>query len=401
MDELKTLWWSRVQGFWGEAGKYLKIIITGYAYLPMIFLLVLGSLYKFLLQWLPADFPVTWVLAFILAILISRSSVRTFIKKADLVFLLPLESKLPRYFLRSYLYSFLIQSLGLTVLVFLLAPIYTVRISHQRSDIYLVIIAVIILKAWNLFAAWQGQKETDDWQRKIFGLLCFLQNLSWCSVLFGAPGVNPWLAVGLTIVSTWFIAKNLQQSYEWFRLLDLEERQKSTFYSFAQWFLEIPELSRKVGNRPFLVKMINWLPHKPQWAYVYKFLRTFIRYNDLFYGYLRLVLISCFLLAYIRHFYLSAFLLLLFLLLNMLHLANGWTRVKQHFWHDIYPLPQLYLRYGCTWAVGVLLVLHLIIMVCALLYPYSVARVTVFFVVGIGMVAVGTGLLLPKLIKES
>ncbi|HJV47301.1 MAG TPA: ABC transporter permease [Bacillota bacterium] len=401
MDDLNRLWWGRVQGFWKDAGKYLKIIVTGYVYLPMVFLLVLGWLYKSLLTWLPTDFPIGWVIAGIFALLLNHSPIRTFLKKADVIFLLPVEPKLTVYFLRSFLYSFFIQTLGIVIFLFLLAPMYTIRISSNPSDFYFAMIVMILLKAWNLSMSWYEHKWEDPWLRLGLTILRYLLNMIWGLLLVGQLNREfIWIPLFLTILLGWFMMRYSSKGYPWLRLLELEEQNKSMFYSFAQWFMEIPEMSRKVRNRTVLLPLMRWIPHHPRWAYTYLFIRSIFRYNDLYYGYLRLVLISFLLLVSIQQLYISVTISAIFLFLSTVQLANGWNHLKYHFWYRIYPLPSGYRRVGFSQTVGILLIFQLMVTSVAFFYQYPMGTALGLVVVSIILSLLFINFLLPRIIKD-
>ncbi len=100
----KNLFRERRNASWHTGLRYFRLI-TGSGGTPLFLLLVIGIsvyLYTLLLQKLPHDFPVELLLAFIVALVVTPCSVRTFITEPDTVFLLPTESQMKTILCRQF-----------------------------------------------------------------------------------------------------------------------------------------------------------------------------------------------------------------------------------------------------------------------------------------------------------
>ena len=112
----QQFWKSRFVEYVREMQKYLRYIFNGH--LVFVMVLALGGGAYYYSNWvktLQSDFPVAPIMAVILAILVTRSPIHTFLKEADIVFILPLETKLKSYFNRSILLSWMIAELFVIV----------------------------------------------------------------------------------------------------------------------------------------------------------------------------------------------------------------------------------------------------------------------------------------------
>lgn len=111
--EIKALWGLRVGEFYKRMFRYYSIIGANI----VCFFLIIGaiSIYYFhlFLQWIPPQVSVEIILALFVTLILIRSKVRTFIRRADIFFLWPLEGELKPYFLKSLGYSFVIDAVKL------------------------------------------------------------------------------------------------------------------------------------------------------------------------------------------------------------------------------------------------------------------------------------------------
>lgn len=120
----QSLWQERVQTYWREAGRYLKLIGNSGFLFTVYFLFIVGSYYyQQILEQLPAEFPTVELFTVVFLLILTRSRVRTFVKQADVVFLLPFEAKMGDYFRSAIRYSFFMQ-VGIIFIVLLLLGHY-------------------------------------------------------------------------------------------------------------------------------------------------------------------------------------------------------------------------------------------------------------------------------------
>src|SRR5699024_4509865 len=110
MLDVKQLFSVRLKAHVLELSRYLRYILTGHLAIAMVF--ILGALSVYYHRWLdmmPKEFPSEWLMAIIFGIVAVYAPIQTFLKKADLVFLIPAEYRLKGFFLRAILYSFFTQ----------------------------------------------------------------------------------------------------------------------------------------------------------------------------------------------------------------------------------------------------------------------------------------------------
>jgi len=339
-NELQLLWKKRSTLFWKDAIRYLRVILTGYMYIPIILLILLAYLYHYILtQWTGSAW-IGWIFAFLLSIPISGSRIRTFLYAPDSIRLLPLEdAMIGSYFRLSWLYSFIMQLFWLFLLMLLLSPLYYGMISEDRVDFYLAYVMVAGLSWMNLYAGFQEQRLRGNGIRFVHGSVRWVLNFLFLAGLFHAfsASVVVWLLV-VGIGSVYYIRLSRHKDLFWTYLIEVEQRQLMRFYRFVGVFMDVPHLPVRVKRRKWLIYVMEKASIFTPSPYNFLFLRSLVRYQDIFSLYYRLLILAVLSLYFVEHEGLSIALFFLFLYLNGVQLAGSWKRVQAYFWDVVYPL---------------------------------------------------------------
>ncbi|WLR43412.1 ABC transporter permease [Bacillus carboniphilus] len=151
--DVKTLWTSRVQEFYRKMYGYYSIIGANIIYFFLIITGVFIYYFNLFLQWIPPQIPVEVILSLIITLILLPTKVRTFIKRADIVFLLPLEWNLKSYFISSLVYSFVIDAIKLLSLIIIFISQFL-----QTTNINLLIFIFILgIAFYNILMKWTEQ----------------------------------------------------------------------------------------------------------------------------------------------------------------------------------------------------------------------------------------------------
>ncbi|WP_083465437.1 ABC transporter permease [Thalassobacillus sp. C254] len=122
--DINTLWNLRAQEFYRKMLRYYSIIGANVVY----FFLVIGSIFIYyfnlFLQWIPSQISVEVILSLFITFFLMRTNIRTFVKRADILFLLALEVKLKSYFIKSLVYSFVIDVIKMLSLITVLLSLF-------------------------------------------------------------------------------------------------------------------------------------------------------------------------------------------------------------------------------------------------------------------------------------
>lgn len=288
--DTKTLWRLRVQEFYRKMFRYYSIIGANVFY----FFLVIGSIFIYyfhlFLQKMPPQISVEIILSLFVTFLLIRTKVRTFMKRPDILFLLPLEVKLKSYFIKSLVYSFAIDVIKLLsfITVFLSLFLHTTNINLT----FLFLTVGIV--AYNVLMKWTEQWLENFVQIVLHRLSRFFSIYLMCYVLFKNDWIFELVLLSINFVYLiYFIGKKSNLNWQW--LIDEEESALLRNLMFINIFMDVPNLKRSSRNRRLLTMILKrCIPHSQSNTFVYLYSHLFIRYNDYFYLYLRLTLIGIF-----------------------------------------------------------------------------------------------------------
>ncbi|SDY46230.1 ABC-2 type transport system permease protein [Evansella caseinilytica] len=327
----KELWSKRRSDYWSMAIKYLRLIGNSGFLFTIYLLFVFGSYYygQFL-DWLPASFPATLFFTALLTWLTTRGRVRTFVKQGDLFFLSPRERKMSSYFRAAVFYSWLMETLYVSVVFLILAPLFLDRISPSGALLLAVLLLVSGLKLWNLAAGFEEQRIQDKHSYFFHTLIRAGLNGVALYALFSLQPV--WFigilaAVFIGLYAGYYRRLAAAHSLKWERLMRIEENTVMTFYRIANSFTDVPALQSKVRKRGWLSPLFRLATYRQQHVYRYLFSRAFVRSNDYFGIYLRLTLLGLLFIYVVRIDWGRWFIVALFAYMTALQLET----LKQHY----------------------------------------------------------------------
>ncbi|TAA70578.1 ABC transporter permease [Planococcus salinarum] len=294
MKNLHDVWSKRLHSYSIEVQNYLKYIFTGHIAVVLLFALgAAGYAYSDWVQNVPQDFPAAWLLALIFGVMLAYSPPSTLLKEADMVYFLPLESKLDEFLKPALRWSFLSQ-LYLPVIAFIVSlPMVNAIYGLETSYLIGFPLLLMIIKWWNI-------------QLEFFYRKAFAGNGAWLDrlVRFAMTAAFTFLYVeNLILFAAFFLffmivygkwvqnrAAGLPFPYEHF--VRLEENRMLRFYQFANYFTDVPQIKGKIKARRWLNWIYKFVGKQPKDAHYYLVWRTFIRSDELFYLWIRLTLLS-------------------------------------------------------------------------------------------------------------
>lgn len=287
---------KRRSEYWQRAIRYLRLIGNSGFLFSLYLLFVFGSYYYGqLLNWLPEGFPAALVTGVVFVWFVTRGRVRTFTQRADMVFLTPVEHHMPTYIRKAFGYSWLMESFYTALVVLLFTPLMMDRFVDTTGSWFIILIAMLLLKGWNLISGFEEQRFQDDLMVHRHTAMRFAINAVVIIALFDS---QIWIMVMLSailLLSVYgFYFRKLSNVYrlKWGRLLDIEERTTMTFYRIANSFTDVPGMTAKVKNRRYMDIFLSFIRYAPDKMYHYILGRSLVRANDYFGIYLRLTVLG-------------------------------------------------------------------------------------------------------------
>ncbi|WP_339149530.1 MULTISPECIES: ABC transporter permease [unclassified Sutcliffiella] len=371
MFNVDQLWKSRFSQYVKDTRRYLRYMFNDHLVIVMIFLLSgLALAYQNWLEIVPPDFPYALLMGAVLALLMTRGSIHTFLKDPDLVFLLPLEEKLKPYIKKSFLYSIVLESYFLLLVFGVSVPLFFTLTNATFQTLLAILLLLLGMKSWNLWMTWLVNFYTDrkvrltDWWIRLalnFGLLYLV--FSEASLLF--IGV----IIGVMVLLLVYFQKASQKmNWKWDLLIENETKRMQLFYRVANLFVDVPGLKEKVKRRRWLDFILSFTPYAKEKSFHYLYLRTFLRSGDYFGLYLRLLIIGVVLLLTLPVGYATYLVPVLVLYLTGFQLIPMWRHHYNKLWLSIYPLKEEHRVHAFTKMITLILISQVIILAILLAF---------------------------------
>ncbi|MED1623363.1 ABC transporter permease [Bacillus pseudomycoides] len=335
----KALWKERFKYFLKEVRTYSKYVFNDH--LKFIFVFIIGAGAYYYQQWLQTltpSFPTALVMAVLLGLVLTAGSIQTLLKEADLVYLLPVEEKLKPYFTKAFLFTFMIQLYVIAIVAAALAPLYFQQMKQTGGAYIWIVAALVLVKAWNLFVAWEKSFLTDQGMQRADWFVRFLCNGLFVYFLVERTSVI-YIGVILFVMVVYlaFMYQKVQgKPLNWEYLIAEEGKKMMRLYRIANMFVDVPALKERVSRRKWLDFVLSMIGEKRTYLYLYT--RTFLRSGNYFGLYMRLLAIGGVILYFIPFLYGRFIVSIVFLYLIGYQLLSLWKHHRLKLWLDLYPV---------------------------------------------------------------
>ncbi|MCP1397073.1 MULTISPECIES: ABC transporter permease EcsB [Bacillus cereus group] len=334
-----ALWKERFRHFLKEVRTYSKYVFNDH--LKFIFVFIIGAGAYYYQQWLQTltpSFPTALVMAVLLGIVLTAGSIQTLLKEADLVYLLPVEEKLKPYFTKAFLFTFMIQLYIIAIVAAALAPLYFQQMKQTGAGYIWIVLAFVIVKAWNLFVAWEKSFLTDQNIQRADWFIRFI--LNGLFVYFLVERTSVLVISGIVLLMVLYLAIMHQmvkgKPLNWEYLISEEGKKMMLLYRIANMFVDVPALKERVSRRKWLDFILSIIGEKRTYLYLYT--RTFLRSGNYFGLYVRLLALGGVILYFIPFLYGRFIVSFIFLYLIGYQLLTLWKHHRMKIWLDLYPV---------------------------------------------------------------
>ncbi len=387
MKDGMTLWNERVKAYWQETLRYLRLIGNSGFLFTIYILVIIGSYYySVLLKWLPDNFPAMIVFVAVFAHFLTRGYVRTFVKRADMVFLLPYEAKLNLYFRASKWYSYAFQGAVLIVVMIVLTPLFTKYAAEKAGHVLFVLLFLLLVKGWNVLVSWEEERLQSNAERRMHFLFRGVFNAVFVFLLFSGAGMMYLCILAILMALLYyFYYRKLERTHsiKWEHLIEVEERSLLQFYRIANMFTDVPQLQHQVRERGYMNWLLPLLAKEKTSVYHYLFARSFIRANDYAGIYIRLALVAAIVLAFLPNGWLELVVFLLFMHMVTNQLATIWYHYDTSEMIDLYPVDATMKKLALTELSFRLLLIMTVVEVIVLLATSSLMIAACALVLGV------------------
>ncbi|WP_054958166.1 ABC transporter permease [Paenibacillus dakarensis] len=337
---LRELFAKRRSQFWGEILPYLGYVIqSGVAVVFLFLLIAFSAWYTSLVQHIPPNLPIRWIMLIVLLPLTVNSSVRTYLKQADTVFLMPQESRMKQYFSKGWAGGTIYKIVGLALVLLTLWPLY-IRSDQAPKSLLITLAVLIVLKLLSSYGSWKELAMTSRSAAAAYRVLRWsITALAIASWLW-YPELKSLLfivLIGAAYIAS--LAIPAKHPVPWERLIQVEKRQAGRVMMILSWFVNVPQREQRVYARKWLSRWGSGLPWRKDTAYRYLLIKSLVR-SDIFGILIRVGILGALLVWWTRGGIVSSVVYLASLMIAGLQLTSLRKLHHESFWLHVYPLPE-------------------------------------------------------------
>jgi ABC-2 type transport system permease protein len=337
----KQLWRDRISSTVKEYLRYLRYILNGHLVLVLVFLLGAGSYYyQEWLKGISTGFPAALIMSILLALLVTKSPIYTFLKDADRIFLIPVESRMKKYFINCLLLSFIFQVYILLMGLGILMPLYASVNNGQFEHFWYFFLILCVVKGLNLLIRWQVQHFVNTSHHAADAIIRFCINIVVLFLLFSnaSPLFVLAVLVILVLLFVYYLKATKHLGIKWEYLIAQDEKRMGAFYRLANMFTDVPHLRNRIKRRKLLDVFVTRIDYKQNLVFSHLYWRTFFRSGDYLGLSVRLTVIGGIALFFLSYGMGQVLLAVLFLYLTGLQLMPLWNAYQDKLWISLYPL---------------------------------------------------------------
>ncbi|MBU7218403.1 ABC transporter permease [Staphylococcus gallinarum] len=337
----KQLFIQRKREIAKEKRYYNKFIFNGHFSVFLVILLgafIMG--YAGWLQSIPKHINYALIASVVMAV-ISIFPIRTLLKDADRLFLLPFEKHMSEYMKQSISYSYFTR-IGLQILmIVILFPLFYV-LNGQTFGFYVIFaILALLLPLLGLVLKWLWYKyKLESWS--LYTLLLIIYTSSYY-VALGVKSIASIAAVFILIGLAFILYKSTNKHlFPWEKLIKIEQQHHMNYYKFVNMFTDVKHLKETAVRRSYLDPLLTTPKQKKfnaQHMYLYLFTRSFARGKDAFHIILRLVVIAIILIIWLQQPVVALIIGSLFMYIILLQMAQFYTQQAYGLWPQVWPVP--------------------------------------------------------------
>jgi ABC-2 type transport system permease protein len=339
MNRIEELWFYRLSEFWKEALQYVSYVVrSGFvAFLFGVFIIGI-YFYNKTLETLPTTFPYIWITTPVLLLALAISPIRTFVKKADIVFLLSAEKQMHGYFRKSWIYSFIIQAILVILACLSVWPIYRHCLGDRKESLLLLILFLLLNKALHLLSSWQEGHLVYNSDRSQIQALRWSLALIIVYVLFtyGLLFAGLLLLLSGSIILLLLRRASLH-TIHWDYLIQAEQRHLAFHYLFYSWFIDVPQRTTSPKHRALWSQWTRLYAFNPSNSFLFLYTKTFLR-SELFGIMQRVTLLAIIIIVCTPNITAKIVIYGIVILISMVQISALQQQHRYSFWLMIYPL---------------------------------------------------------------
>ena len=332
---------------------YSKYIFN--SHLIMFLIIVLGAVLINYSKWIAIASKVELYSVYIAATLafsyyLVSTKIKTYIKEADAVFLLPLEKYYRKVGLKTVINSTVVHIITVVIFYFATKPITNLIGNIDRLSIFMLLIVII----WNNLLKYLQVIHYKEiiWSKLLLFIVIFMQLLV---VFFDDIAIRIIYLISIIVLAvfTYYIMKNAgnklnakdQEKYvvNWNQAADYDKHRIESYLKFVNMFVDVPLSGVKVARRKYFDILLPKLTKdnfKKENSFKYYYYRVFLRQENTVYLALRLMLLAALVTCSFKITYVSGLAIISGSYLSIIQLVPLYKQMSNNIWHSILPVSE-------------------------------------------------------------
>ena len=332
---------------------YSKYIFN--SHLIMFLIIVLGAVLINYSKWLAIASKVELYSVLIAATLafsyyLVSTKIKTYIKEADAVFLLPLEKYYRKVGLKTVINSTVVHIITVVIFYFATKPITNLIGNIDRLSIIMLLIVII----WNNLLKYLQVIHYKEiiWSKLLLFIVIFMQLLV---VFFDDIAIRIIYLISIIVLAvfTYYIMKNAgnklndkdQEKYvvNWNQAADYDKHRIESYLKFVNMFVDVPLSGVKVARRKYFDILLPKLTKdnfKKENSFKYYYYRVFLRQENTVYLALRLMLLAALVIFSFKNTYVSGLAIISYSYLTIIQLVPLYKQMSNNIWYSILPVSE-------------------------------------------------------------
>lgn len=330
---------------------YSKYIFN--SHLIMFLIIVLGAALINYSKWIAiaSQFELYSVLiaaAVAFSYFLVSTKIKTYIKEADAVFLLPLEKYYKNVGKKTVINITLVHIVAFVIFYFSVKPITSIIGTVDKLAIFMLILVILLNNLLKYFQVIHYKEII--WVKILQFFVIFIQIIS-------VFVVNTYILIidlaGIVALAfaTYLILKNSrnvgskedQEKYivKWAEAAEYDKHRMESYLKFVNMFVDVPLSGVKVARRKYFDVLLPKLTKdnfNKENSFKYYYYRVFLRQENTVYLALRLMLLAGLIIFSFKNPYVSGVAIISYSYLTIIQLVPLYKQMSNNIWHSILPV---------------------------------------------------------------
>ena len=332
---------------------YSKYIFN--SHLIMFLIIVLGAAMINYSKWIAIASQFELYSVFIAATLafsyyLISTKVKTYIKEADAVFLLPLEKYYKNVGKKTIINTTVVHVIAFVIFYFSVKPITSIIGTVDRIAICLLIMVILLNNLLKYFQIIHYKELI--WVKILQFIVVFIQIIS-VFIVNTYILITDLVGIIALSYSTYYILKNAgnvrnaddKEKFvvKWNEAAEYDKHRMESYLKFVNMFVDVPLSGVKVARRKYFDAILPKLTKDnftKENSFKYYYYRVFLRQENTVFLALRLMLLAGLIIFSFKNPYVSAVAIISYSYLTIIQLVPLYKQMSNNIWHSILPVDE-------------------------------------------------------------